>query len=612
MSERKCPACYAVVESEGAAFCPYCGASLSGNASAALPRANVSGILRRAEMALAEGAFDAAYKLCEMALNEDPECAEAYFLELLASLRITDRAHLSDARALFDGSPYYKKAFRFGDAALRQQLLDALYAIDARTKEKECGAAYENAAALLASAADIPACLEAKRLFLSLGDYRDAAEKAALCDERVTAMRAEWEHLKEQKKEAAAAKKKEDKRILFIALGAAALLAVLAVLFTLIFGVFIPNGMRKDALAKMETGDYDEALALLAEAEERALFDGTQEKIAEAREQVSSAHRRAKEITDAEKRAEILLESGKFLDAIREMLAVDVPVSLQYDAPDAELLVGKEKIDSTVWYRENERFWDIATPNRTAYDFLRWQADSFGYDGATGVYSLTLRAEFLPKTYQILYSLGGGEADNPTQYDTSTPDFTLQQPVRRGYTFLGWTGTGLKEMTTEVTVKTGSTGKRTYTARWAPNTYHVMIDAAGGSVSVYEMDVTFGTRVVIQEPKRLGYDFVGWYCEDTLVNQRAWNIDGDVTITAKWEPISYDIVYHLLPSGTSNPNPHSYSIELGTFTLKAPYPPLNYTFYGWYADAEFTQRVYSIYQGTTGTVHLYARLTRDY
>ena len=53
-------------------------------------------------------------------------------------------------------------------------------------------------------------------------------------------------------------------------------------------------------------------------------------------------------------------------------------------------------------------------------------------------------------------------------------DITLVNPTRTGYTFLGWLGTGLTELTMSVTIPHGSTGDRTYTAAWsldAPYSY---------------------------------------------------------------------------------------------------------------------------------------------
>ena len=70
-------------------------------------------------------------------------------------------------------------------------------------------------------------------------------------------------------------------------------------------------------------------------------------------------------------------------------------------------------------------------------------------------------------SYKITYNLNGGNATvNPTSYTANTATFTLKNPTRSGYKFVGWTGTGLSGKTMTVTIPKGSTGNRSYTANW--------------------------------------------------------------------------------------------------------------------------------------------------
>ena len=70
--------------------------------------------------------------------------------------------------------------------------------------------------------------------------------------------------------------------------------------------------------------------------------------------------------------------------------------------------------------------------------------------------------------YTIDYDLGDGVleegAENPTKY-TRIDTFTLNNPSKLGYDFIGWTGTDLSVETISVTIPTGSMGDRTYTAQ---------------------------------------------------------------------------------------------------------------------------------------------------
>ena len=89
--------------------------------------------------------------------------------------------------------------------------------------------------------------------------------------------------------------------------------------------------------------------------------------------------------------------------------------------------------------------------------------------------------------YTIAYDLAGGTAEgNPDTYTIETGAFTLKNPTKSGYTFTGWSGTGLDgENNMTVTIPTGSTGNRTYTAHWRYN-------GSGHSYSYYTIKATAG------------------------------------------------------------------------------------------------------------------------
>ena len=86
----------------------------------------------------------------------------------------------------------------------------------------------------------------------------------------------------------------------------------------------------------------------------------------------------------------------------------------------------------------------------------------------------TLYAKWTPIDYTISYDLGGGKptAANPAFYTIEDGAITLNAPVREGYEFTGWIGTGLSFATKTATIPAGSTGDRYYTATWrALDTY---------------------------------------------------------------------------------------------------------------------------------------------
>ena len=99
----------------------------------------------------------------------------------------------------------------------------------------------------------------------------------------------------------------------------------------------------------------------------------------------------------------------------------------------------------------------------------------------------TLTAQWTVNQYTITYNLAGGTAEgNPSTYTIETKAFTLKNPTKSGYTFTGWSGTGLDgENNMTVTIPTGSTGNRAYTAHWRYN-------GSGHSYSYYTIKATAG------------------------------------------------------------------------------------------------------------------------
>ena len=137
-----------------------------------------------------------------------------------------------------------------------------------------------------------------------------------------------------------------------------------------------------------------------------------------------------------------------------------------------------------------------ATP-KEGYHFKEWQVISGGVtikdnkflmpDSNVEVSAIFEKDAPAPTEFTITYDLAGGTAEgNPDTYTIETRTFTLKNPTKSGYTFTGWSGTGLDgENNMTVTIPTGSTGNRTYTAHWRYN-------GSGHSYSYYTIKATAG------------------------------------------------------------------------------------------------------------------------
>ena len=131
----------------------------------------------------------------------------------------------------------------------------------------------------------------------------------------------------------------------------------------------------------------------------------------------------------------------------------------------------------------------LTNPTRYGYTFAGWMGTDISgtamtviiAHGSTGNRAYT--ATWTLNTYTITYDLGGGSVttDNPTSYTVESGLITLVNPNRVGYTFAGWTGTGLNEPAMTVTIAAGSTGNRKYTATWAARQLTLTDNAGNGN-----------------------------------------------------------------------------------------------------------------------------------
>lgn len=239
-------------------------------------------------------------------------------------------------------------------------------------------------------------------------------------------------------------------------------------------------------------------------------------------------------------------------------------------------------------------------PTKTGYTFDKWvtiDGGSMEYDfanetvtGKTSVY-----AGWTPVTYTITYDLAGGilpaGKTNPADYTIETEDITLQNPECAGYTFAGWSGTGLTANTTTVTISKGSTGDREYTANWEAETYTVTLNGKGDSGSDL-IGYTYGTGATLPADwTKTGYSFAGWYdnkdCTGTPVTEISAIDTGNKTFWAKWTPQNYQVSfeYHGATGGDSTASKNvTYDSKYGTLPVPSR---TGYTFKGWYtAEAE--------------------------
>ena len=208
---------------------------------------------------------------------------------------------------------------------------------------------------------------------------------------------------------------------------------------------------------------------------------------------------------------------------------------------------GDETIDS-----EDIKFEATVTMHssltRDGYNFLGW-SDTLATMPAAHT---TLTAKWDTIDYTITYDLDGGTVAtaNAEGYTVVSEAITLNTPTRTGYTFAGWTGTGLTEATMEVTIAKGSTGNRTYKAVWAINQYTIAVTAANGTVSGTG-DYEYGQTVELTATADAHYHFVNWNGKNELTNPTiSFTATKDSSLTANFAIDQFTVNFGPATDGT--------------------------------------------------------------
>jgi len=247
---------------------------------------------------------------------------------------------------------------------------------------------------------------------------------------------------------------------------------------------------------------------------------------------------------------------------------------------------------------------------KTGYTFLGYSDTKNGsvkYTSNVDIETINnkeLYAIYESSNYSISYNLNGGNISGQKTSYTSEDSFTLPTPTRTGYTFTGWTGTGLSSATKSVTVNKGSTGNRSYTANWSADNYYISYNLYGGSASSLISAYTIETNsFTLPIPTRTGYTFTGWTGTGLSSATKSVTVSkgstGNRSYTANWSVDNYSISYNL-NGGTAASLIYSYNIGTNSFTLPTP-TRTGYTFTGWTGTglSSATNSV-TIYKGSTG------------
>ncbi len=240
----------------------------------------------------------------------------------------------------------------------------------------------------------------------------------------------------------------------------------------------------------------------------------------------------------------------------------------------------------------------LERPVKEHYVFLGWSDESgknIGKDAVVDCRSgenCVLTALWEPVVYSIKYDLDGGEylkgEENIATYNVELENYVLVSPVKKGYTFAGWS-TGEDDKPVVGRVLDASNGMdRSFKAVWTLDSHRIIYNLGGGSFADVEAEeYTIVDKVELASPERYGYTFLGWIDGDgNKVTYVDTSLCTDQVFTALWKAVEYSVKYDLRGGsyeiGTVD-NITSYTVETPQFLLTNPVRD-SYKFAGWVSE----------------------------
>ena len=223
---------------------------------------------------------------------------------------------------------------------------------------------------------------------------------------------------------------------------------------------------------------------------------------------------------------------------------------------------------------------NILVPTKAGYTFNAWKyndivvTENTKYSDLVGdgvPTSITLKADWNVNQYTITFDTNGGSNIAPITQDFGSAIVAPSDPIKTGYTFIGWD----KEVPSTMPAE-----DMTINALWSVNKYTISFDTDGGS-EVLPIIQDYGSPVLAPIiPTKVGFTFNGWDKEIPSIMP-----SNDMLIKALWKINKYTITFDT--NGGSNVD--SITQDYGSAITKPSNPTKEgYTFIGWDKDIPST------------------------
>ena len=148
--------------------------------------ANVHSLLRRVFIFLEDGDFKSADEYCEKVLDIEPENAQAYLGKLMSEYQVKQKEMLKDLPKPFDYSNNYQKIMKFDEKNIKSEVQSYIAHINERNYLDDCENKYQKALYIYnRNGSSTDSMIEAKKMFIQLGKYKNSNEFIAKCDEKI-------------------------------------------------------------------------------------------------------------------------------------------------------------------------------------------------------------------------------------------------------------------------------------------------------------------------------------------------------------------------------------------------------------------------------------------
>ena len=231
----------------------------------------------------------------------------------------------------------------------------------------------------------------------------------------------------------------------------------------------------------------------------------------------------------------------------------------------------------------------LVAPTMTGFTFLGWtyvgqnvpQLSVTIPKGSTGNKHFT--AHWERKRYTIRLDTNGGEPLEDYTVEYASP-VNLPNPVKAGYFFAGWYDENGNPVDSHID-RWLYEGGASLTAKWTVENYRIYYYLNGGSAS-NPSSYTCEQEVMLTDPVRDGYDFLGWTLDDQTEPKKSLTIPkgttGTLYLTAHWTYATYTVTFD---TDGGEPLADMSVVYYSDYELPTP-KKTGYSFAGWTLDGQ--------------------------